>query len=212
MHFSPGTFCSLNTALHHIDSNTMYLTAIFLRNNNKITKQSKLAITNITGSQANYLDQCNWVISVKEPTQMEIRSTDHTNFKTLQPPITLINLQPVCSAFSSQIKLPPYFKQYSKGFQVAPQTANLHLPKFTPTNSRIWTLFNLSKITPIEVENLKMLTPAPAIPIDQLRAQIANYRHIEANKAKFWIYYTGGWIRFWFDIAFSNIRNIILEM
>ena len=67
-----------------------------------------------------------------------------------QPPITLINLQPTCSAFSLQIKLQPYFKQYSKGFHVALQAANLHLPNVTPTNFRIWTPFNLSKITPIE--------------------------------------------------------------
>ena len=39
---------------------------------------------------------------------------------------------------------------------------------------------------------MKKLTPAPAIPIHQLRAQIANFRHIQANKAKYWIYYVGG--------------------
>ena len=66
----------------------------------QIDKQYKLAITNITGPQANYLDQGNWLISVKEPTPMEIKCTDHTHVKTLQPPITLINLQPACSAFS----------------------------------------------------------------------------------------------------------------
>ena len=106
------------------------------------------------------------MISGKEHTQMEIKCTDHTLVKTLQPPITLINLQPTCNAFIPQIKLPPYFKQYFKGFHVALQTANFHLTKFTPTNFRIWTPFNLSKITPIEVGNLKNLTPAPAIPMD----------------------------------------------
>ena len=136
----------------------------------KISKQCKLAITNITGLQDNYLVQGNWVISVKEPTQIEIRCTYHTHVKTCQPPI---NLQPAWSAFSVKIKLPPCFKQYSKGFHVALQAARFHLPKFTPTNFRIWTPSKLSKITPIEVKNLKKLTPAPAIPIDQLGAQIA---------------------------------------
>ena len=100
---------------------------------------------------------------------MEIKCSDHTHIKILQPPITLINLQPACVAFSPLIKLLPYFKQYSKGFHVAPRAANLHLPKFSPFDFRIQKTFNLSKIEPIDIENLKILTPAPALPIDQLR-------------------------------------------
>ena len=115
-------------------------------NNNKIQNQCKLAVTNITGPKANYLDHDNWAISVTEPAQisvtepaqMEIKCSDHTHIKTLQPPITLINLQPACSALSPWIKLPPYFKQYSKGFLVALRSANLHLPKFFPSDFRIW--------------------------------------------------------------------------
>ena len=54
-----GHFCNLNTALNHTDSNPMCLTAIFLKDNNKIYDQSKLVVTNATGPQANYLDQGN---------------------------------------------------------------------------------------------------------------------------------------------------------
>ena len=160
----------------------MCLTALFSKDDNKIQNQCKLAVTNITGPQANYLDQSNWAISVTEPTQMEIICSNHTHIKTLQPPITLINLQPACCAFSPLIKLPPYFKQYSKGFHVALRAANLHLPKFSPSDFRIWKTFNLSKIEPIDIENLKKLTPTPAIPFDQLRTQIASFRQIETNK------------------------------
>ena len=97
----------------------MCLTTIFLKDNNKIQNQCKLAATYITSPQANYSDQGNWAIPVNEHTQMEIKCSDHTHIKTLQPPITLINLQPACSTFSTLIKLPPYFKQYSKGFHAA---------------------------------------------------------------------------------------------
>ena len=129
-----GHFCSLNTALHHIDSNTMYLTAIFLRDNNKINKQCKLAITSITGPQANYLDQGNWMMSVEEPTEMEIRCTDHTHVKTLQPPMTLINLQPACSAFSTQLNC-PIFKTLFQRFPCSPpvckcSSAQIHSNQF----------------------------------------------------------------------------------
>ena len=84
----------------------MCLTAILLKDNNKIQNQCKLAVPKITGPQANYLDHGNWEISVTEPTQMEIKCSDHTHIQTLQPPITLIKLQPACSAFSPLIKLP----------------------------------------------------------------------------------------------------------
>ena len=123
---------------------------------------------------------------------MVIKCSDHTHIKTLQPPITLINLQPTCSAFSPLIKLSPYFKQYSKGFHVALRDANLHLTIFSPSHFRIWKTFNLSKIEPIDIENLKKLPPAPTIPIDQLRTQITSFRQIETNKSASQIYYVGG--------------------
>ena len=65
-------FCTLKTALNHIDSNPMCLTALFLKDNNKIQNQWKLAVTNITGPQANFLDQGNWAISVTEPTKWKL--------------------------------------------------------------------------------------------------------------------------------------------
>ena len=50
----------------------------------------------------------------------------------------------------------------------------------------------MSNISPIESEKLKKLAPAPTIPIDQLRAQIASFRHINNDKNKSWIYIVGG--------------------
>ena len=88
--------------------------------------------------------------------------------------------------------MPSYFKQYSKGFHVALKSANLHVPKFTPTNFRIWNTFDVVNITNTEVEKLKSLEPAPSIPIDQLRAHIAKLRQIEPYNKKPWIYYVGG--------------------
>ena len=137
----------MNTTLYHIESTRWCLSAIFLKDDMKINKHCKLAVTNITGPEANYLNQGNWAISLEKPTQMEIKCTTHTHVKTFQPPLAFITLQSACSGFSSKIKLPPYFRQYSKGFHIALKAANLHIPKFTPTNFRIWTPFNLSNIT-----------------------------------------------------------------
>ena len=63
-------------------------------------------------------------MSVEKTTQMEIRCTIHTHVMILNPPLTFITLQPACSAFLPEIKLPPYFKQYSKGFEITIKTAD----------------------------------------------------------------------------------------
>ena len=62
-----GHFCSLNTALYHIDYSRWCLVAMFLKQNNRINKDCQLTITNITGPQAIYLDQGLWAISVDKP-------------------------------------------------------------------------------------------------------------------------------------------------
>ena len=61
-------------------------------------------------------------------------------------------------------------------------------------NFRIWHTFNVSNLSPIESEKLKKLAPAPTIPIDQLRAQIASFRHIYSNndKKQSWIIVVSG--------------------
>ena len=67
--------------------------------------------------------------------------------------------------------------QYSKGFHVALKSTNLYIHTFTTSSFRVWTHLDLSDVTIPEIENLKKLAPAPNIPNDQLRVQIANFRH-----------------------------------
>ena len=186
-----GHFCSLNTALYHIDYSKWCLAAMFLKQNDQINEYCPLSITNITGPQAIYLDQGSWALSIGKPIQMEIRCPQVTQVKSLKPPITFITLQPAYRGFSPEVKLPPFFWQFSKGFHVAFKSAHLIVPKYEHTNFRIWNTFNLSNISPIESEKLKKLAPAPTIPIDQLRAQIASFRHINTDKNKSWIYIVG---------------------
>ena len=81
-----GHFCDLNTGLYHVDTNQWCVTALFFKDDDKISKSCKLEMTNITGPQANYLDQGLWAISLMKPTHMEIKCEDHTHVKTLQPP------------------------------------------------------------------------------------------------------------------------------
>ena len=160
-----GHFCSLNSALYHIDYSKWCLVAMFLKQDIRVNKDCQLSVTNISGPQAIYLDQGSWTISVEKPTQMEIRCPQVTQVKSLKPPITFIHLQPACSAFSPGVKLPPYFKQFTKGFHVTLKSANLNVPKYKPTNFRIWNTFNLSNISTAESEQLKKLVPASNIPI-----------------------------------------------
>ena len=59
-----GHFCSLNTALYHIDYSEWCLVAMFLKQDNRINNDCQLTVTNITGPQAIYLNQGLWAISV----------------------------------------------------------------------------------------------------------------------------------------------------
>ena len=131
-------FCNLNTGLYHVDTTQWCVTAMFFKDNDRISKYCKLAENNITGPQAKYLDQGHLAISLEKSTQIELKCKDDTHVKTLQPLLTFITLQLVCSAFSLDIKLPPYFKQYSRGFHIALKSANLHVSKFTKPNSESW--------------------------------------------------------------------------
>ena len=60
-------FCNLNTSLYHADTNQWYVTAMFFKDNDKISAYCRVAIKNITGLQATYLDQGHWAISVETP-------------------------------------------------------------------------------------------------------------------------------------------------
>ena len=64
-------------------------------------------------------------------------------------------------------------------------------PTFNASNYRIWQPFNLSNISDIEKKQLKKLEPAPANPMEQLRAQISTFRHIETKTDQSQIYYVG---------------------
>ena len=87
---------------------------MFLKDHDWINKYCTLTMTNITGPQATYLDQGSWAISVEKPTELEIRCPQVTQVKSLKP--SIITLQPACNGFSREVKLLPYFRQYSKGF------------------------------------------------------------------------------------------------
>ena len=104
-----------------------------------------LNIINMNNSTIHHNQDSNQTVS-HTTDYSQNRFTAHTYVKTLNPPLTFITLQPACSAFSPEVKLPPYFKQYSKGFEIAIKTAKLHVPIFNKSNFRIWQPFNFSKI------------------------------------------------------------------
>ena len=101
-----GHFCNLKNALYHMHSSGWCLTSLFLKNDRMIETNCRMSLTNVSGSQAIYLDQGNWAVATVEPDQMEISCNSHRHVITIEPPLTLVNLQPACSAFSAKIKLP----------------------------------------------------------------------------------------------------------
>ena len=124
-----GHFCSLSTGLYNIDNSKWCFLSLYLKNK-KILKNCRVDVNSITGPQARYLDQGLWSIAVSESIEMEIQSQTYKSVKTLQAPMTMVTLEPSCSALSSEIKLTPYFRQYPNGLDVALRAVNLHVSKF----------------------------------------------------------------------------------
>ena len=186
-------FCTLNIGLYHINTSQWCVTALFFKDNNKISNHCKTDLTILSLDPRPITFTKAYGLSLLKHLYLRKSSgKDHSHIKTLEPPFTLINLQPTCSAFSSVIKFPPYFKQYSSGLHVALKSANLHIPKCTHSSYRVWTHFDLSNVTKPKIKNLRKLAPAPNIPITQLRAKIANFRQITSDTDRHQIHYVGG--------------------
>ena len=95
--------------------------------------------------------------------------------------------------YSSEIKLPPYFRQYPSGFDLALRAANLHVPKFNSSSFRIWNHFNISNLTVALTRKLQQLPPTPSVQVDQLKTQIQGFKDLNENKNdESWIYIVGG--------------------
>ena len=51
-----GHFCNLNIGLYHVDTNQWCVTAMFIKDNDKISKYCRVVVNNTTDPLANYLD------------------------------------------------------------------------------------------------------------------------------------------------------------
>ena len=107
--------------------------------------------------------------------------------------MTVVTLEPACSAFSSEIKLPTFFRQYLNGFDVALRVANLHVCKFYSSSFWIWNHFNIFNLTVAVTKKLQKLPPSSLVPIEQLKAQIQGFEDLDEDKNyKSWIYIVRG--------------------
>ena len=188
-----GHFCSLRSALYHMHYSNLCITSLFLKNDDLINENCEMNISNVTSPEAIYLDDGNWAIATMNSDQMEITCTDQKHVVSLNPPLSLVKLQPACTAFSSKLKLPPYFRKYSQGFANAMKEANLHLNRFETTDFRIWNSLNITNISTSQMLDLKELKPVKSIPVKILKAKIKLIKMIDSEaKTKYWIYIGGG--------------------
>ena len=188
-----GHFCSLKSALYHMHTSKWCLTALYLRNDELINQNCELNVSNVTSSEAIYLDEGHWAIATMKSDQMEVTCTAQKHVVSLNPPLTLVKLQPACTAFSPQLKLPPYFRKFSQGFASAIKEANLHINKFNAINFRIWNSLNVSNLSDIQVHDLKKLGTAKSIPVKLLQTKIHMLKVIDFdNKTRYWFYIGGG--------------------
>ena len=143
----------------------------------------------VTNPEAIYLDEGNWAIVTVEPDQMEIKCTAQKHVISLNPPLTLVNLQPACSAFSSKLKLPPYFRNFLKVLQIQLKKLILKLIKLQAINFRIWNFLNVSSLSETQLQGLKKLDSVKSIPVKMPKAKINLLKAIDFYpKNKYWIF------------------------
>ena len=70
------------------------------------------------------------------------------------------------------LKLPPYFRKFSQGFANAIKEANLQTDKLQVIDFRIWNSLNVSSLSETQLQGLKKLDLAKAIPVKMLKAKI----------------------------------------
>ena len=123
---------------------------------------------------------------------MEISCNSHRHVISIEPPLTLVNLQTACSAFSARLKLSPNFKQHSKGYDIAIKTANLHSNMFSLIDFCIWKSFNASSLFSIQKSNLMKLDTILSVPVNELRAMTDSVKMLHFDsKDKSQFYYLG---------------------
>lgn len=188
-----GHFCNLRSALYHMKTSKMCVISLYLKDKATIDENCEMNVVNITGPLALYLDQGTWAIATTDSEQMEVTCPLQKHVITIDPPLSMINLQPACSAFSSKIKLPPYFKKFSQGFPLAIKEANLHTPTFQPFDFRAWNSLDVSNLSEVQISNLQKLKPANSIPVNILKAKIGNLKAIDLdNNTREWMFIGGG--------------------
>ena len=188
-----GHFCNLRSALYHMQSSKMCLIALFLKKENAISEYCEMKVMNISGPLALYLDDGTWAIATANIEQMEVTCPTQKDVISIVPPLSMINIQPACSAFSAKFKLPPYFKKLSQGFPLAIKEANLHTPTNQPLDFRAWKSLEVSNLTKVQISQLKQLKPAAKIPVNILKAEIGNLKRLDLdNNTMEWIFIGGG--------------------
>ena len=167
--------------------------SLFLKDKIAISENCEMKVINITGPLALYLDQGTWAIATTDTEQMEVTCPLQKHVISTDPPLSIINLQPACSAFSVKFKLPPYFKKFSQGFPLAIKEANLHTPIIQPLDFRAWKSLDVSNLSEVQISNLKQLKPVSNIPVNILKAEIGNLKRIYLdNNTREWIFTGGG--------------------
>ena len=188
-----GHFCNLRSALYHMQSSKLCVISLFLKDEISISENCEMKVINITGPLALYLDQGTWAIATTDTEQMEVTCPLQKHVISIDPPLSIINLQPACSAFSAKFKLPPYFKKFSQGFPLAIKEANLHTPIIQPLDFRAWKSLDVSNLSEVQISSLKKLKPVSNIPVNILKAEIGNLKRVDLdNNTREWIFIGGG--------------------
>ena len=110
-------FCPIQSPIYSISTSRSCVMALFMRNDEKISKYCKTVIsTNTMLPIANYLQKGLWVVTTHKIIRFNVncREPKSSSEVIIKPPIDFIELSMSCMAHSEIITLTPYYHQSSR--------------------------------------------------------------------------------------------------
>jgi hypothetical protein len=201
-------FCSLKSAVYHINLSQLCIMALFMKNDEKVNRTCETMVkSNSVLPRSEYLADGVWVITTHKQLTFSVVCNDKKISSyaiQIAPPLGIINLNNSCSAFSDYLNLLPFYYAESE-YHIIGSVMDL-MGNYNVSNIRLWEPFNavLRKVNLTELP--KKLKDIEQISMDNLVNRISELGEIEEfYQLPQWMY-----IIIVLAIVFSGLIGIIL--
>ena len=172
---SGGGLCVMNEALHPVETLEWCIYALFIQNEDKISKYCDMEFKARTTSLAQSLDGYMWAISSLVGEKIQIRCLTETHVREIKPPLQIVYIGNGCEGYSPSIMIPARSEMTSR-YQILERkdyflffnTKYESMHKLGP-----WKILPLDKLPKSVIEKLiKRLPELPPLSSENLNKRI----------------------------------------